>query len=688
MQLTVSRQVITTVIILLLPVLLKAQLHKQKTIDSLLGAIANAKEDTNKVRLLNGLSFTYYSIDLKKGIVYGTQALQLAEKLQWKKGIERAYNALGANYWAEYDFIRAQDYYGRSLKIAQEIDDKQYIARALHDIGICYEVQNNYKKAIEYYKKSLEAFNAYGDKSGVIGCYSNIADVYMGHSQYAEAIKYYSKSLKISKEINSQRNIGYFYQQTGTVYSLMGINNKALDYQEEALRIFQKLNDYEDLAQNLNRQGIIYLKLKNYEKAILQDEAALNVLAKIQGAATKKMEAEFYASLATVYFEWAKALHEKGSTKRLQIAAENFQRSIAIAKAINYRESAVVALASLSDVDLLMANPSKALETYKEYITNRDSLSNTEKDKAYKSHELAFEYSKRQDSLSYVEKLEKQEIAQVKLLATTRLKQQSLYAIMIIVVLLFIVSYFFFRNRLQQIKFKGQLAKEKSEIEFKEMIFENKLNDLTLASLKSQMNPHFIFNCLNSIKFYIEKNETDAASLYITKFSKLIRNILDSARSEKITLANEIELIELYLEMEHMRLKDKLHYEFDIAKNIDIDFIEIPPLLIQPYVENAIWHGLMHKEKGGSIKIAMELSGDKKYLAISITDDGVGRDKAAEIKRKSNFQHTSHGSNLNTERISIFNAKYKTNTKVIITDLKDAANNASGTLITIKLLIQ
>ncbi|MGZ3871464.1 MAG: sensor histidine kinase, partial [Mucilaginibacter sp.] len=327
-----------------------------------------------------------------------------------------------------------------------------------------------------------------------------------------------------------------------------------------------------------------------------------------------------------------------------------------------------------------------ALSTYKKYIINRDSLSNSEKDKEYARHELSFEYAKRRDSLNYAAKLEKKEIEQIKARSADKVKQRSLYAIVVSVILLFSLSYFIFRNRLQQVRFKSELAKEKSEIKLKQMSFEKKLNDLTLASLKSQMNPHFIFNCLNSIKFYVEKNDTEAASLYISKFSKLIRNILDSARSEKVTLGAEIELIGLYLEMEQMRLKEKLQYKFDIAKNLEIDFIEIPPLLIQPYVENAIWHGLMPKERGGTIII--KVSADENHLFISITDDGIGREKAAELKRKDKFKHTSHGSTLNSDRITMFNTKYKTNTEVMISDLKDEFNYARGTMVTIKLLIQ
>jgi tetratricopeptide (TPR) repeat protein len=696
MPVTAIKQLFSIALILLLPELVMAQMHKQKTVDSLLILISKAPEDTSKIDLLNKLSFTYYNIDPKKGIDFANQALKMSEKIGWKKGIASAYNYLGSNYWAKYDFIRAQDYYGTSLRIAEEIGDKLEIERDIHNIGTCYEGQNNYSKALEYFQRASTLSANMGDKDRELGCFSNMADVYVKQSKYDDALKFYKKSLQLSREIGNRRNIGYFYQQIGNINSLSGNINEALKYEERALQIFQKLRDYEDAAPDMSSLGNLYLQKGDFQQAILQNQNALKIIKEIKGSSTKKMEADVYYSIGKAYFKWAayannilhKSVKANNKTGYIQLASENFQKSAGIAESIDYKETVIESLKNLSDVETMQGHFANALKIYKEYIIYRDSSYNSEKDKEYSRHELAFEYTKKRDSLNYASNLEKKEAEKAKTLAAYQLRQGSLYAIVVIVVLLLFISYFVFRNRLQKIGFKSELAKEKSEAKLTQLLFENKLNDLTLASLKSQMKPHFIFNCLNSIKFYIEKNETEAASLYITKFSKLIRNILDSSRLEKVTLSKEIELIELYLEMEAMRLKEKLHYEFEIAKNIDIDFIELPPLLIQPYVENAIWHGLMPKELGGNIKLSIDLSTDEKYLIFGVADNGVGREKAAELKRKSIFQHTSHGGDLNSERIAMINAKYNTNTEVIITDLNDADNKACGTLVTIKLLIQ
>jgi LytS/YehU family sensor histidine kinase len=221
-----------------------------------------------------------------------------------------------------------------------------------------------------------------------------------------------------------------------------------------------------------------------------------------------------------------------------------------------------------------------------------------------------------------------------------------------------------------------------------EALYQNKLNEVSLSALRAQMNPHFIFNCLNSIKLYTEQNNNVAASEYIDKFSRLIRHMLDNARTGKTSLTAEVETLTLYLEMEQMRFKDKLQYEIILNKNIDADFIEIPSLLIQPYVENSVWHGIMYKETGGKVTINIEQNDDANMLLISVKDDGIGREKAQLWKSKSEIAHKSHGTQISNDRIALLNGKDKTYTSVHVTDLFDNNNNPQGTLVTLKLSIK
>ena len=205
-----------------------------------------------------------------------------------------------------------------------------------------------------------------------------------------------------------------------------------------------------------------------------------------------------------------------------------------------------------------------------------------------------------------------------------------------------------------------------------------------LKALRTQMNPHFIFNCLNAIKSYTLNHDTEGADFYLTKFSKLIRQVLENSRSEKITLYNELETLTLYLDMEKLRAGNKLDYEIQISDDLETDFIEIPPMLIQPYVENAIWHGLMHKETGGKIIVDCRQK-DEKYLCVTILDNGIGRAAAAALKSKTATRHKSFGMKITSERMDIIKQLYNIETKITIEDLKNANGLGIGTKVTLEI---
>jgi LytS/YehU family sensor histidine kinase len=235
-------------------------------------------------------------------------------------------------------------------------------------------------------------------------------------------------------------------------------------------------------------------------------------------------------------------------------------------------------------------------------------------------------------------------------------------------------------NKLEEIKNKQAIKKNSEELQHTLDL----LKGAQLEALRSQMNPHFIFNCLNSIKLYTTQNDTVAASNYLTKFSKLIRMALENSRNETITLAAELEALELYIEMEAMRFKEKLQYTIDVSSNVDSEFIEISPLLLQPYVENAIWHGLMHKEEGGYIHINVGLVPQKHILIITIKDNGIGREKSAKLKSKTAMAQKSFGTKVTGERLDLINQIYKTGASVLTEDVMEN-DEVAGTLVTIKI---
>ncbi|RYU97328.1 histidine kinase [Emticicia agri] len=256
----------------------------------------------------------------------------------------------------------------------------------------------------------------------------------------------------------------------------------------------------------------------------------------------------------------------------------------------------------------------------------------------------------------------------------------------LIAVFIFGILYLLYRYRIAQQTLKSRLAAEEALNKQREAEYQQRIAQTEIAALRAQMNPHFIFNCLNSIQYYVANNDLDAASDYLTKFSRLIRLVLENSRSEKVTLSNELETLRFYIEMEAMRFGKKLNYEIRIDEDIEPDILQIPPLLIQPFVENAVWHGLMHKPQGGTVSIAIKQP-QAETLQILITDDGIGRKKAVEFKSKSATNRKSFGLKVTTERIELINGLYQTNTKVQMIDLTDAQGQASGTQVIVEIPI-
>jgi LytS/YehU family sensor histidine kinase len=215
--------------------------------------------------------------------------------------------------------------------------------------------------------------------------------------------------------------------------------------------------------------------------------------------------------------------------------------------------------------------------------------------------------------------------------------------------------------------------------------FNKKVSGLEMQALRAQMNPHFIFNSLNSINRFILKNNPEAASDYLSKFSRLIRLILQNSNTPTIPLENELEALNLYLELEALRFKGKFTFCICCEKEVEVNYIEIPPLIIQPYVENAIWHGLMHKEGMGHIRISVEQQ--QELLTCIIEDDGIGRVRAAQFKSKSATKSKSLGMQITAHRLELLHALNGKQIRVEVVDLVDDSAQACGTKVILSLPI-
>jgi hypothetical protein len=221
--------------------------------------------------------------------------------------------------------------------------------------------------------------------------------------------------------------------------------------------------------------------------------------------------------------------------------------------------------------------------------------------------------------------------------------------------------------------------KKAQKIEFERRV---EMSKIELKALRSQMNPHFIFNSLNSIQHYIFNSKTDEAIKYLSKFARLVRIILNNSNKPTVTVGEDLEALKLYLELEQMRFEEKFDYEIIIDSSVDADYDIMPPLLTQPYVENAILHGL--NPKPGKGKLTITFTSENNFLICTITDNGIGREKSAEIKRTMpGSKHKSLGMQITEDRLKILNDVNNSKLSVTIKDLKDDAGHSLGTQVTL-----
>ncbi|MEM6725633.1 MAG: histidine kinase, partial [Bacteroidota bacterium] len=213
--------------------------------------------------------------------------------------------------------------------------------------------------------------------------------------------------------------------------------------------------------------------------------------------------------------------------------------------------------------------------------------------------------------------------------------------------------------------------------------FNKQLAEVEMSALRAQMNPHFLFNCMNSINLFILKNDTEAASDYLTKFSRLIRLILNNSKAKSIPLSKEIDALDLYVQMEQLRFTQQFDYVLDLAPDIGAEQVHIPPMILQPYVENAIWHGLMNKEGKGRLRLSIKLMDE--HLYCEIEDNGIGREAALKQKERAAKTRASVGMKITKTRMDLTHQLYQIQGGVEIVDLYDKDSKPRGTLVKLKI---
>ncbi|MEP7377361.1 MAG: tetratricopeptide repeat protein [Chitinophagaceae bacterium] len=677
-------------------------------------ALTLAEQIGNKRRIFQSISnvaaLNFEMGNYTKALEYFQKGIDISKQIDQKDGTANGLLGISSVYVELGNYPKALEYAQQALNIYEKIGEKPELRESYNILASIYTGLNNINKAINYSEKSLKIDEETGDQQATANDLNNLATVLQSSSNYLQAIEYRLRALKITETMGLGKEQFSTLVELSHDYAKLGDYSKALEYTKRAQKLNEKLGDISG-GEDLINLGYIYgnapaslIVANGFDSAFRYDKA-LEFLRKGLRIVTerKKLESQRDA------WEYISAVYEKQSNHsaaleaymhfiklrdsvlnnekrkeitRLEIQYEfnkkedslNLQQQITSGK-LKQQEQQL----TLNKNQLTISNKEKDLQRLA-YLKTQADLQNEQLQKREKEKQLTLAEKEKQ-----LQSVQVTTLSQENDLSKLRRRQQWVYSIAAFVLLGLLVSYLFYNNRIKQGKLRMELAKEKAEQEKKEAEFQRSLADVSLTALRSQMNPHFIFNCLNSIKLYTTQNETAAASEYLTKFSRLIRLVMENSRNDRITLTAELDALRLYIEMEAMRFKEKLSYNISVDKDVEMDYVEIPPLLLQPYVENAIWHGLMHKEEGGRIDVTAAMKKNESLLEINIADNGVGRAKAEELRSKTATRHKSYGMKVTSERIALINQIYKTGANVAIYDVTNDNGEVAGTRVVIQI---
>lgn len=630
---------------------------QNKTIDSLLLVLKKTTNDIEKVNTLNLLSDNYKASDAKKMFFYGNQALVLAKKINFKVAEGNALLNIGNSKIIEgdykgalYHFQKAQELFEKEIPTPNTQKDIDLgLAKAYGSIGIVLSEQSNYSKALHYYLKSVKIYEKLKDYLRCSKLYNNIGVIYKSEKSDFKALKFFAKAEKIQLSLKDE-NIAITQTNIATIYLNQNNIQKAQYYYNLAKTSLEKYPNPRALGEWYNNKGLFFKKQKNNTEAIQSWENAIEAFSEIDD---KFGKSDTYFYLGELYFD----------ANNFDLALLNINKSLRLGSELNVLELVMKCQKMLSDIYNKKGNTTLAFNYLQKYTATKDSLINEENIRKSVELSMNYEFDKK-------ELFQKEENKKKELLLKEEAKNFKLKAGLIGLILLLLFGIVFLIYNRNQLKKTLTLQKELAEYEQK--------------ALHLQMNPHFVFNCLGSISSFIVQNGTDSAIKYLAKFSKLMRLTLEYSKESLIPIDKEIESLQNYLELEQLRFNNK--FNFTISKSNEIeDDVVLPPLLIQPFVENAIIHGVIPKKEKGEITISFSINSNS--LFCSIQDNGIGINQSKINKENSVLAHKSMAIDIIKKRLERIASSTTKRSSIKIEELNENSV-VSGSKVILQLPLQ
>lgn len=573
-----------------------------------------------------------------------------ARKSNYFEGQSYALNQKGITYRNLSQLDKAIVLHEQGLSLAEKCTLVDFEILSLNMLGVAYRRKDAIKTALDYNQKVIEIADAEENKTESVKRSYNVAlnsigNLYQTLGQYDLAIVQFKKALELERAINSKRGLAINNQNIGDCYEQKGELDIALEYYRKSLAYNEEIDS--DYGRIICKNSIALI----YAKQGLSHEA-IEIFKPLHKKAMAIGD-NFITSSVFINTGYAQT-----AIGEYALAKKNITRGLKMAEKSNMPTLIITSKRYLANLEEATGNYKEALkhqidaEQYENEIVNHRNLNYM--------NEITLQYDNEKKNSQIASLAQEAELSRIKLRKNQTTILVAALAIGLIGTMLFIMY-----------------RKYHSDNEKKVLSLEQNM-------LRSQMNPHFLFNSLNSIKLYIINNDKKNAVHYLNKFSKLVRRILEGSSLKEISLVEELETAKLYLKIENIRFSEEIRFEIDVAKEIDSEQVKIPSLVLQPFLENAIWHGLSSKE--GEKRIWLKIYNlDKYHLGIDIIDNGVGRNASEKIKEKKVLKRKSVGIDITTERLANFSKDYQNDFELAIIDLIADSGEPDGTKVTLKI---
>ncbi|HNR54910.1 MAG TPA: tetratricopeptide repeat protein [Flavobacteriales bacterium] len=593
-----------------------------------------------------------------------TEALKVYERAGDQQRMAAALNNIGQYHTARGLMDSALFYMERSLAIYRAIKDERGIAHALLNIGMNHRDRGRPAEALELLLSSETAYARLGEREALATCRNNIATIYADQGLPGQALRYYHQALDLNTAMGDRIGQADNHMNLGSTLEAQGELDMALQEFQKSLDLYLSTGDRRGEALVRGHLGNLWKNKGDRPRALLELRHSLALSKELDSprelaTALYKLghyfEAEGQTDSALYYYQAtlqldqsiedregesfalysiAKTKLKQGRTKEAITLAD---QALSIAQQSGYPVNILRATEVLHEGLARQGSWSRALEMLELHQQMKDSLNNAENAKKTVRLQMRYDFDRKQlaDSIAHATAMaELESERQIAILEGEQARNRS-WAFGIGGVLLLGGGGMIYR-------IDRKRRRER---------FERDAALLQMKALRNQMNPHFIFNALNSINHYVQENERDLASGFLTKFARLMRLVLENSRREEVPLTQDLEALRLYMDLEQARMNNKFDYSIHVDPAIDQETAQVPPLVLQPFMENAIWHGISRKEGKGNI--ALTVRQEAGQLIMTVEDNGVGRRAPDQPPLTDAPPKTSLGTTITKDRLAM-----------------------------------